>query len=186
MNTSVPPAARHQMIVEILKLDDAAFVMEAYSAILDRDPDPGGLANYVSQIRAGVEKMQILAELAFSTEGRSKAADGPRDRELIDAYLHRTTSLRHKLLQMLRGKSIDAAMRQVRILSNRVYLLEQSLAQQSALLAELLKAVSREPAIPPDGGTTKHEVWQSTRSEGSRSCSTFAEIKRAIAAKQHE
>jgi len=166
------PSAGPKSIEEILKLEDAAFVFGAYSAILDRDPDPDGLANYLGQVRAGVDKMQILAELAFSTEGKSITSAGLRGRHLIYEYLHRTTSLRHKLLQRLGGNRMEAALQQVRILRNRLYLLEQRVAQQSSLLGELLHSDSNSMRLGSQGHPTD--------------TSTFAEIKRAIAERHRE
>jgi hypothetical protein len=55
------------------ELDDEAFVRQAYQRLLDRPADPDGLQNYVSQLRSGMPKAQIVAELEGSPEGRMVA-----------------------------------------------------------------------------------------------------------------
>lgn len=58
---------------ELLQYRDRAFLTNAYRALLKRDPDPGGLENYLQILRSRPEsKTAILAALSVSPEGRAK------------------------------------------------------------------------------------------------------------------
>lgn len=55
---------------ELLAWHDEDFVFNAFRALLGRDPDPGGAAYHLARLRAGVERPQLLAEIAATDEGR--------------------------------------------------------------------------------------------------------------------
>lgn len=56
---------------DLLGFHDEAFVKNAYQAILKRDPDDAGLAEYLRQLRSGrYSKIDILSSLKFSPEGQ--------------------------------------------------------------------------------------------------------------------
>lgn len=58
---------------DLLKFHDGQFVRNAYRAILNREPDDAGYENYVERLRSGsINKLDVLASLRFSGEGRSK------------------------------------------------------------------------------------------------------------------
>ena len=62
---------------DLLALDAELFVRCAYLTILRREPDPGGLVNYLGQLQAGVPKLSIVKELRWSIEGRANQVDLP-------------------------------------------------------------------------------------------------------------
>ena len=69
----VKPAARSSRpatVAELLNLFDEEFVEAAYIEALGRLPDPAGFAYYVERVRRGVDKLEILAQLRFSPEGK--------------------------------------------------------------------------------------------------------------------
>jgi len=58
---------------DLLAFDDVEFLHNAYQALLKRPPDPDGLAAAIIQLRSGrADKLDILAGLRFSEEGREK------------------------------------------------------------------------------------------------------------------
>jgi SAM-dependent methyltransferase len=58
---------------ELLKYHDRNFIQNAYRAILKRGPDTTGFEAFASRLRSGqVNKVDILARLRYSKEGRSK------------------------------------------------------------------------------------------------------------------
>jgi hypothetical protein len=59
---------------DLLALDGDAFVRAAYRTLLGRQPDPGGLGNYVQELNAGVPKLAIVSKLRNSDEGRRHRA----------------------------------------------------------------------------------------------------------------
>jgi hypothetical protein len=82
--------ARH--VKHLLDLDGEAFVYCAYVTIFKRLPDSDGLVNYLSELQAGVSKIQILSRLRNSSEcrrsrhslaGYRRAAIGARVRHAL-------------------------------------------------------------------------------------------------------
>ncbi len=64
-----------QSVAELLGLHDEEFVRCAYLSILGRPADPGGFAEYLRQIRLGMDKRMLLVVIATSAEGRAIHAD---------------------------------------------------------------------------------------------------------------
>jgi FkbM family methyltransferase len=79
-------------IEELLSLYDTAFIECAYWTILGRQVDPSGLRNYLNQVRKGVSKGQIVAELIQSQEGQARAVELPGIGELLAAHKPRSRS----------------------------------------------------------------------------------------------
>lgn len=59
---------------ELLGLDEPSFVENAYLAALGRAPDPKGMRSYLQRLSGGVPKLQVLAELRGSSEGKAFSA----------------------------------------------------------------------------------------------------------------
>jgi len=58
---------------DLLKYHDRNFIQNAYRAILKRGPDPAGSSGFLEGLRSGhLNKIDILARLRFSAEGRAK------------------------------------------------------------------------------------------------------------------
>jgi SAM-dependent methyltransferase len=58
---------------DLLKYHDRNFIQNAYRAILKRGPDATGYRSFVESLRSGrLNKLDVLARLRYSTEGRSK------------------------------------------------------------------------------------------------------------------
>jgi len=55
-------------------LDNAQFVTQLYHNVLDRDPDPGGLAGWVAAMQNGATKAVVLVGFAESAENIAKTA----------------------------------------------------------------------------------------------------------------
>jgi hypothetical protein len=60
-------------ILELLTLDDSAFIDCAYKTLLRRTPDAVGFDRYLQMIRSGTSKMRIVSLLCLSAEGRTAA-----------------------------------------------------------------------------------------------------------------
>jgi len=72
-NTSEPTAGSlASTLTDLMAYHDLQFILCAYKTVLGRDPDPEGLAHYVGRLRAGIPKIQILADLRLSREGRAR------------------------------------------------------------------------------------------------------------------
>ncbi len=67
MRLPVKPSYHYR---EFMPFEDEAFVRNAFLCIMQREPDPSGLGNYLTKLRQGVEKPTILAELTRSEEAK--------------------------------------------------------------------------------------------------------------------
>jgi GT2 family glycosyltransferase len=63
--------ARH--VKELLHFDGEEFINRAYVTIFRRLPDSDGLVHYLTELRSGVSKLDIVSRLRKSTEGRKYA-----------------------------------------------------------------------------------------------------------------
>ena len=68
------PRADHRYHVrELLQYHDRNFIQNAYRAILKRGPDATGFRDFIEALRSGrLNKIDILARLRYSSEGRAK------------------------------------------------------------------------------------------------------------------
>jgi hypothetical protein len=60
-------------VKELLHLDGEEFVNRTYVTLFRRLPDSDGLVNYLTELRSGVSKLEIVSRLRKSTEGRKYA-----------------------------------------------------------------------------------------------------------------
>ncbi len=66
-----PAADNHYHVNALLKYHDREFIWNAYKAILKREPDEGGLKDFLALLRSGTRnKIDILASLQSSAEGQ--------------------------------------------------------------------------------------------------------------------
>ena len=62
-------------LAELLACHDQQFVICAYQTLLGRQPDFEGLGYYLDRLRTGFSKIQILAQLRLSNEGKKYTAN---------------------------------------------------------------------------------------------------------------
>ena len=68
-----PHADDRYHINDLLKYHDKNFIQNAYRAILKRDPDGAGYTGFIEGLRSGrLNKIDVLARLRYSSEGRAK------------------------------------------------------------------------------------------------------------------
>ena len=72
------PSTPASTLNELLAWHDQQFVICAYQTVFGREPDPEGLAYYLVRLRSGFSKIQMLAQLRLSTEGKSRATTLPK------------------------------------------------------------------------------------------------------------
>lgn len=61
-------------LAQLLKLDGAEFVRQAYRVVLGREADPTGLRDRLQQLEAGGARSQVLADLRCDPEGQAFGA----------------------------------------------------------------------------------------------------------------
>jgi hypothetical protein len=189
MNHSPLLDATATTLEQLIELHDHAFVTKAYEVILGRAPDPGGLSNYLAQVRSGVHKAQIIAELAQSSEGRLKGIDLPGMHAIIAKYRKGAPDFLHRLFRRLTNASMEATERQLRIIDNRLYLMEQSLLQQAKQLDSLLTLVRQigiHPGSPSSRGLDNNDAIHAPPLShlSPRLARTFVDLKAVIATKR--
>jgi hypothetical protein len=189
MNHSPLPDATATTLEQLFELHDQAFVTKAYEVILGRAPDQGGLSNYLGQVRSGVPKEQIVAELALSSEGRLKGVALPGMRTVLAKYHRGVPYFLHRLFRRLAIASTEPTERQLRIINNRLYLMEQSLLQQAKQLDDLLALVRQigiHPVSPSARGLANDDAIHAPPFShlAPKLARTFVELKTMIATKR--
>lgn len=109
---SVPKLIAHQ---------DRQFIRAAYISVLGRPPEAEGEAFYLSMLRSGVHKLQILRQLRRSAEGRTFVPGVAGLDRAIRRHRLATLPLIGFILRFFIGGESDSAVnRQLRIMTNEV------------------------------------------------------------------
>jgi hypothetical protein len=74
----MPSSAKAVDLDCLLAMEGRAFVEHAYATLLRRPVDEGGLQTYLSQLEMGAHKVDLLASLASSPEGRLRDVKLPK------------------------------------------------------------------------------------------------------------
>lgn len=61
-----------QSVDQLLVMDDTDFIQAAYQALLGRPVDAAGLSHYRAALAQGRSRLQVLADLRYSSEGRQR------------------------------------------------------------------------------------------------------------------
>lgn len=70
----------------LLLTDDIQFIESSYFTLLKRAPDTDGMSYYLTRLRNGASKIQILAQLSNSSEATATGVDLPGLKEAIRVY----------------------------------------------------------------------------------------------------
>jgi SAM-dependent methyltransferase len=100
----VPNEDDHYYVNDLLQYHDHTFIWNAYRALLKREPDEAGLKQFLKSLRSGrVNKLDVLASLRFSPEGKGKnvRVDGLTSRPML-RRLYRVPVIGY-LLEMIVG-----------------------------------------------------------------------------------
>lgn len=160
MNTKAPSTQSSLTLNDLLRLHDEVFVKKIYLALLGRDADRAGLLNYVGQLRDGVPKEQIVAELARSSEGVRHAANIPGLDAALAAHTGHRPSFWVRALRRFGAVATESSDRRFRALENRLYLIEQGNVQLSKQVADLTSLV-RLRLTASSGDSTLRGSWDS-------------------------
>jgi hypothetical protein len=138
------PLSPATSLPELLALQDERFVACAYLTILKRPADDAGLAGYVTHLRAGMSKPEVLTALAGSDEGRAAGCDLAGLDELLQEAQPRRPSLLGRLITYITRDSQVAMTRQMYRIENNLGRLAQESADRLVRLEELVVAVRRQ------------------------------------------
>lgn len=111
---------------ELLSYYDERFVYCAYHTLLDRAPDQQGLLTYLSRIRVGYSKMDILTEIRQSSEGKKHP-------EKLNGFDKAIKKYRRKRWLLFGTRSNDIAnelQMKIRSFENTIYLSQTTSTQR--------------------------------------------------------
>ncbi|WP_137680646.1 FkbM family methyltransferase [Aurantiacibacter suaedae] len=118
-------------VEQLLNWHDEQFVDLAFQSVLGRAPDPEGRAYYVSRLRKGVHKLQILKQLRRSDEGRNFIPGvAGLDRAIKHHHLASLPVIGPVLASALKLEGDRPIERQIRALANETARLSQQIAHQ--------------------------------------------------------
>jgi GT2 family glycosyltransferase len=127
MSANQPPRIA-QSVDELLSYYNEEFVYCAYQTLLERAPDAEGLRYYLARVRAGVSKVEILAQLRLSKEGKSRPITIPGLDEAIKRHKLFKTPVLGALLKIAGAHHPETdILRNLRALENKVYALNNNL-----------------------------------------------------------
>ncbi|NIF80751.1 DUF4915 domain-containing protein [Paraburkholderia sp. Cy-641] len=127
---------------ELLSETDEAFVGCAYRTLLRREPDVEGFGYYIQRLRNGVEKSEIIAQLALSKEGHARNVDLPGLQSLLRTHWWRNLPIVGNLLRRNSGEQ-DQMLRQI---VAHLHTLEARMDSQFAGIGSSIRSL----AIPDD------------------------------------
>lgn len=133
---------------ELLSYNDEKFVRIAYQTLLGRTPDPQGLRYYLTRVRLGISKVEILTQLRNSVEGKSRQIKVGGLDKAIKAHMRRKNLFLWPFLYFARVKEADEAFQQnFRRIENALYrqnlLKMQQLTEINNSLILLRKALKK-------------------------------------------
>ena len=92
---------------ELLSYHDERFIHSAYHTLLGRAPDPDGMRYYLTRVREGINKVEILSQLRHSAEGKSRPLNITGLNEAIRRHKQLKTPLLGPLLRLAGLKQRD-------------------------------------------------------------------------------
>ena len=112
-------------IEELLALFDQDFINCVYLTLLHRLPDAVGASYYLSRIRSGVHKLEIIKQVRLSNESKVKQVNVQGLDQAVKNYIKQKKSIRSMLKHML---GLDQ--QYLRAIENKLYLLDNHLTLQ--------------------------------------------------------
>ncbi|MFY7950504.1 MAG: DUF4214 domain-containing protein [Gemmatimonas sp.] len=146
--------AATQDLTTLLALPGPEFVRACYRTLLAREPDPAGLAFYRARLREGVDKLQIVCELAASPEAKNKGRTLPGLAEALAEQQAQQRTLRGRIGRLIASAIQQGAQQrqQNRIearLDEELHRLDRAIASLGDRLTRIEHGVAdRSPAAP--------------------------------------
>ena len=131
-------------IEELLSYHDEEFVYCAYHTLLGRAPDPEGLRYYLARVRCGISKVEILAQLRLSVEGKSQKVTTKGLDEAIKRHKLFKTPLLGTLLRQTSVKQPEASIQQsIRAIENKLYAQDMNIQHHFSKMDGALRQLSQ-------------------------------------------
>ncbi len=149
------PLAQTSSIVtnldELLSLHDEHFVYNAYQILLGREPDPEGGKFFLRSVRSGVSKIEILAQIRLSAEGKSRPIKMAGLEKAIKRHQSSKLPLIGFMFRQRGANGFETDGYSLRAIENRLYLLGVQVQQQHTettwLLGQLKKQYGKSDSV---------------------------------------
>lgn len=136
---------------ELMSFHDERFVHSAYHILLGREPDPDGGRFFLASVRSGISKMEILAQIRFSKEGKSRPVQIAALNNAIQRHRRLKMPLIGALLRLSGANAWGDERQSLRAIENKLYLLEmraeQRFAEMTWLIGQLKSLSSTEELV---------------------------------------
>lgn len=155
---------------ELLENFDQRFVECAYRTLLGRDPDSEGMNYYLKRVRSGISKMEIVAQLKQSTEGKNHQSNLDGLKIALQKYNIIKIPLIGWIYKLfVESEYNNSTMRRVRAIENQIHRLGYELGDRlteleskTAMLIEL-PLQSKKPADWPSQSTSADATQTTTQ-----------------------
>ncbi|MEQ5843328.1 FkbM family methyltransferase [Paraburkholderia acidicola] len=126
LTTQLPRSSASANLKTLLQCHDSLFVESAYLTLLKRKPDSEGYRYYLSRLRAGVSKTQILGQLYASSEARTMGVELPGLRQALKWQRLAKLPVVGGLIRSLSGaEGTTAVENRLRAIEQQIFLLGQ-------------------------------------------------------------
>ncbi len=128
IQTNTPAAS----LSELFALYDERFVTVAYHTLLRRAPDAEGMHYYLARLRSGISKIELVAQLHFSPEGRAARVNMSGLDDLLKSYKRKKLFSPREWFRgnsLLRAQESDST---IRAIENKLNMLSEAIQLQFA------------------------------------------------------
>lgn len=157
---------------ELLSYNDQQFVQCAYRTLLGREPDSEGMGYYLNRLRSGFRKIEILAQLKSSSEGKSQASTIPGLETIVAKYRRERYPLIgwiFKVFNNIQGNnSID---QEIRSIGNKIFLIQQEFDRRFDKLEQQIAFNTNQITIAIQSNAYRYNITQSDKTN------TYPELK---------
>jgi Glycosyltransferase WbsX/Domain of unknown function (DUF4214) len=141
-------------LTEMVSHQDEEFVQNAYHVLLARAADPQGLRHYLTRVQAGTSKVEILAEISLSKEGRQLNVEVPGLKKEIKRYRLLRTPVLGRIFKAWGLSLMDGKVENnIRVIENKLVNLEATMAQQIGQLTQAVIAGNQKSLSAPSTNT---------------------------------
>jgi len=126
---------------ELLSYHDESFIHRAYHTLLGRAPDPEGFRYYLARIQAGIDKVEILAQMRRGREGQAHSEKLAG----LDAAIRKNSRKRWPLIGSWFADSAKENQIRIQLLENKLRFIEAKLDRQFNSLGRSLEGLLRFP-----------------------------------------
>lgn len=160
---------------ELFSLHDERFIKRAYQLILNREPDSIGFNHYLGRLRAGSSKIEILADLKASHEGKSKVLHDAHIGNLISTHMFEKKSMLNRLSKLFNSSNIET-INQIRAINNKISTFDEKIDNNFFKLNDILSILNNK----------LNEKLTGSTSEQSPQVSFFAEQHSHVEVKKYD